>query len=169
MTVAISAQFNPATGVLTLTGDNLPNLIVVSRDGAGNLRVNGGLLPISGGSPAVANTTLIQIFGGAGNDQLALDETNGALPRANLFGEGDDDLLTGGSGADILNGGAGRDTLFGKGGADNLFGGDGDDTLVGGDGDDQVFGENDNDRFIWNPGDDTDLNEKVVPARTRSR
>ncbi|MCC6823153.1 MAG: calcium-binding protein [Verrucomicrobia subdivision 3 bacterium] len=159
MTVAISAQFNPATGVLTLTGDNLPNLIVVSRDGAGNLRVNGGLLPISGGSPAVANTTLIQIFGGAGNDQLALDETNGALPRANLFGEGDDDLLTGGSGADILNGGAGRDTLFGKGGADNLFGGDGDDTLVGGDGDDQVFGENDNDRFIWNPGDDTDLNE----------
>src|SRR5262249_56618235 len=31
--------------------------------------------------------------------------------------------------------------------------------LTGGDGDDQVFGEAGNDRMIWNPGDDTDLNE----------
>ena len=155
----ISASFDPQTGVLTIFGDDLDNIIVVSRDAAGNLRVNGGAITVTGGTPTVANTVLIQIFGQAGNDQLALDEANGALPKANLSGEAGNDTLTGGSGADVLNGGPGSDTLFGKGGTDNLFGGDGDDTLTGGDGDDQVFGENNNDRFIWNPGDDTDLNE----------
>ena len=38
-----------------------------------------------------------------------------------------------------------------------LFGGADHDTLT--DGDDQCFGEACNDRFIWNPGDDTDVNE----------
>src|SRR6478736_833004 len=159
MATTISATFNPGTGVLTITGDNQPNIIVVSRNAAGNILINGGLVAITGGTPTVANTTLIQIFGGAGNDQLALDESNGALPRANMFGEADNDLLIGGSGADVLNGGAGDDTLLGKGGADILTGGDNNDTLTGGNGDDQVFGEAGNDRLIWNPGDDTDLNE----------
>jgi Ca2+-binding RTX toxin-like protein len=35
----------------------------------------------------------------------------------------------------------------------------GDDTLTGGTGHDEVFGEADADRMIWNPGDDSDLNE----------
>ena len=90
---------------------------------------------------------------------LTLDETNGALPRANLFGGGGNDVLTGGSGDDQLFGQAGNDTLLGKGGFDLLFGGDGNDTLTGGDADDQMFGQAGNDRMIWNPGDDTDLHE----------
>ncbi len=133
--------------------------ITVSRDAAGNLRINNGTVMISGGTPTVANTTLIKIFGGEGNDTLALDETNGALPAANLFGEGGNDTLIGGSGADMLDGGPGNDMLFGEGGADILHGGDGDDTLTGGTGDDQVFGDADNDRLIWNPGDGNDINE----------
>ena len=40
-----------------------------------------------------------------------------------------------------------------------LFGGSEHDTLVGGDADDQVFGQGGSDWMIWNPGDDTDLNE----------
>jgi Ca2+-binding RTX toxin-like protein len=155
----ISASFDPGAGILTIIGDDLDNLIVVSRDAAGNLRVNNGAVSITGGVPTVANTTLIRIFGRAGDDQLSLNEVNGALPNANIFGEDGNDMLTGGSGADIINGGTGSDTLLGKGGADSLFGGDGNDTLTGGDGDDQVFGEAGNDRLIWNPGDDTDLNE----------
>ena len=98
-------------------------------------------------------------FGLGGNDIITLDESNGALPKASLFGGTGNDVLTGGSGADQLFGQDDDDTLLGKGGADLLLGGGGNDTLTGGDGDDQVFGEAGNDRMIWNPGDDTDLFE----------
>src|ERR1051325_5183953 len=155
----ITASFNAQTGTLTIIGDDLDNTIVVSRNAAGTLLVNNGAVSIGGGVPTVANTALIEIFGREGNDQLSLDEANGALPRANLYGEAGDDTLIGGSGNDMLSGGPGNDILLGKGGADTLFGGDDNDTLTGGDGDDQVFGEAGNDRIIWNPGDDTDLNE----------
>ena len=101
--------------------------------------------------PTVANTTLIQVFGQGGNDTITLDESNGALPAANLFGGDGNDILTGGSGNDMLFGQAGNDILLGKGGNDFLFGGDGNDTLTGGDGDDQMFGQAGNDRMIWNP------------------
>ena len=145
--------------MLTVVGDNADNTIEVSRNAAGNLLVNGGAVQIVGGTPTVANTSRIQIFGLGGNDQLSLNETNGALPRANLYGGGGNDTLTGGSAADFLFGEAGNDTLLGKGGVDFLFGGAGNDTLTGGAGNDQVFGEAGNDRMIWNPGDGSDLNE----------
>jgi Ca2+-binding RTX toxin-like protein len=157
LTPAVTASFS--NGVLSVFGDALDNLIVASRKAAGNILVNGGAVSVLGGTPTVANTTLIQIFGQAGNDTLSLNESNGALPAAFLFGGAGNDVLTGGSGADQLFGQAGNDTLLGKGGADLLFGGDGNDTLTGGDADDQVFGQAGNDRMIWNPGDDTDLNE----------
>ena len=60
--------------------------------------------------------TRIQVFGRGGNDTITLNESNGALPAAQL------------------SGGAGNDTLLGKGGNDLLFGGAGNDTLIGGDG-----------------------------------
>ena len=94
-----------------------------------------------------------------GNDTISLNESNGALPRANLYGGSGIDTLTGGSGGDLLFGQSGNDTILGKGGFDMLFGGSADDTLTGGDADDQAFGQSNNDEFIWNPGDDTDLNE----------
>jgi Ca2+-binding RTX toxin-like protein len=156
---AITASFTPGSALLTVFGDALNNTIAVSRDAAGKLLVNGGAVAIQGGTANVANTSLIQVFGQAGNDTLSLDEANGALPKALLFGGAGNDTLTGGSGADQLFGQAGNDTLLGKGGSDFLFGGSENDTLTGGDGDDQVFGEAGNDRMIWNPGDDTDLNE----------
>jgi len=156
---AITATFSAAQGVLTVIGDAHDNTIVVSRDAAGTLQVDSGAVAIHGGRATVANTSLIQMFGLGGNDNLALDEANGALPRANLFGGAGNDTLTGGSGADQLFGQAGNDTLLGKGGADLLFGGDGNDVLIGGTGNDQVFGQGGNDRMIWNPGEGTDLNE----------
>ncbi len=159
LTPTVTASFTPAAGVLTVFGDNLDNSVVVSRNAAGALLVNGGAVAVQGGTPTVANTSLIQIFGQGGNDTLSLNEANGALPRANIFGGAGNDVLTGGSGADMLFGQAGNDTLLGKGGFDFLFGGADNDTLTGGDADDQVFGESGNDRMIWNPGDDTDLNE----------
>src|SRR5262245_14449353 len=157
--MAIKASFSPTAGLLSVFGDNLDDTIVMSRDAAGQILINGGAVPIAGGQATVANTAMIQVFGQGGNDTITLDESNGALPSAQLFGGAGNDVLTGGSGADLLFGGAGNDTLLGKGGADQLFGGAGNDVLTGGDGDDQVFGQGGNDRMIWNPGDDSDLFE----------
>jgi Ca2+-binding RTX toxin-like protein len=144
---------------LSVFGDNLDNTIIASRDAAGNILVNGGAVRVLGGQPTVANTDTIQIFGLGGNDTISLDEANGPLPKALLFGGAGDDRLTGGSGNDQLFGESGNDSLFGKGGADLLFGGAGNDTLTGGAGDDQMFGQAGDDRMIWNPGDGSDLME----------
>ena len=156
---AVTGNFPPGTGVLSVFGDGRDNTIEISRDAAGNILVNGGAVPVRAGTPTVANTNLIQVFGLPGDDVITLNEANGALPRANLFGGLGNDTLTGGSGNDQLFGQAGNDTLLGKGGFDLLFGGAGNDVLTGGDGDDQMFGEAGNDRMIWNPGDDSDLME----------
>jgi Ca2+-binding RTX toxin-like protein len=156
---AATATYTPASGTLTVIGDALDNALTVSRDAAGVIQINGGAVAIVGGTPTVANTTLIQVFGLDGNDVLTMDEANGALPRAYLFGGAGDDSLTGGAADNQLFGQTGNDTLSGKGGIDYLFGGAGDDTLTGGAGDDQVFGESGNDRLVWNPGDGTDLDE----------
>jgi Ca2+-binding RTX toxin-like protein len=148
-----------ASGVLAVVGDGADNAIVLSRTGAGAILVNNGAIVVSGGSPTVANTTLIVSVGSGGNDTVSLSETNGALPPADLFGGAGNDVLTGGAGGDRLYGQAGNDTLVSRGGFDRLFGGSGNDTMTGGDGDDQAFAQTGSDRMIWNPGDDTDLNE----------
>jgi Ca2+-binding RTX toxin-like protein len=157
--LAVTAFFVPGAGVLTVFGDAANNAIEVSRNAAGQILVNGGAVAIEGGTPTVANTALVQSFGQGGSDTISLNEANGALPRANLFGGAGNDTLIGGSGGDQLFGQSGNDTLLGRGGFDLLVGGADNDTLTGGDADDQVFGESGNDRMIWNPGDDTDLNE----------
>src|SRR3979411_2422213 len=157
--MAIKASFFPSARLLSEFGDSHDNTITTSRDAAGQLLVNGGAVSIDGGQATVANTALIQVFGQGGNDVISLDETNGALPAAELFGGAGNDVLTGGSGADQLFGGAGNDTLFGKGGKDLLFGGARSDVLTGGACDEQVFGQAGNDRMIWNPGDGNDLFE----------
>ena len=162
---AIAAPANAAVtstfsaGTLSINGDSLDNNITISRNAAGNILVNGGAVSVVGGTPTVANTSKIQVFGLGGNDVVTISEVNGALPAANLFGGAGNDTLTGGSGNDQLFGQAGNDTLLGKGGFDLLFGGSENDTITGGDADDQSFGQSGDDRMIWNPGDDTDLNE----------
>jgi Ca2+-binding RTX toxin-like protein len=154
---AVTASFS--NGQLTVFGDVQNNTITINRNAAGTILVNSGAVAVAGGTPTVANTTLISVFGQGGNDTISLNEANGALPAANLFGGAANDTLTGGSGVDQLFGQAGTDTLLGRGGVDYLFGGADADTLTGGDADDQAFGEGGADRMIWNPGDDTDLNE----------
>jgi Ca2+-binding RTX toxin-like protein len=157
--MATTSIFQPSVGSLLTLGDGSDNTIEIGRNAAGTLRVNGGAVPILGGTPTVANASLLQVFGQGGNDTVTLNEALGALPRGLLFGGSGNDLLTGGSGDDQIFGGADSDTLFGKGGQDLLFGGSGNDVLTGGDGDDEMFGGGGDDRLIWNPGDDTDLFE----------
>ncbi len=105
--MAISAVFSAAQNILTIFGDSLDNIAIISRDAAGKILINGGAVSIFGETPTVANTSLIKVFGLAGNDQLTLNEANGALPKTNLFGSSENDVLTGGLGVDTLTGGAG--------------------------------------------------------------
>src|SRR5215470_16946804 len=126
--MAITAIFSSNT--LTELGDSLDNTITTSRDAAGQIFVNGGAVPVTGGPAAVANTALIQVFGQGGNDTITLNEANGALPAAELFGGAGNDVLTGGSGADQVFGEAGNDRMiWNPGDGSDLFeGGDGTDT-----------------------------------------
>jgi Ca2+-binding RTX toxin-like protein len=160
ITPAVNAFF--FGGQLTVLGDAANNIIAISRDTAGNIQVNGGAVRVLGGTPTTANTKQIKVFGLNGDDTLSLNETNGVLPQASLFGGAGNDSLTGGFAADFLFGDVGNDQLFGKGGADFMFGGAGNDVLTGGAGNDQVFGEAGNDRMVWNPGDGADVNEGGV-------
>src|SRR4051794_31129847 len=66
--LAVSASFSPSAGILTVFGDAQNNAIALSRDAAGRIRVNGGAVAVQGGTPTVANTSLIQAFGQDGND-----------------------------------------------------------------------------------------------------
>jgi RTX calcium-binding nonapeptide repeat (4 copies) len=112
---AVTVSF-AVDGTLRVMGDELDNTIVVSRNTAGTILVNGGALP----GVTVANTHLILLNGGGGNDHLSLNETTGALPLARLDGGPGNDVLTGGSVGDVFDGGPGNDTLFGGAGNDTF-------------------------------------------------
>ena len=83
----------------------------------------------------------IVINAGQGDDLVRIDESNGAFTTTTptqIYGEGGNDTLNGGSGAETLDGGSGNDAVTGGPGADRVALGTGDD------------------RFIWNPGDGSD-------------
>ena len=83
----------------------------------------------------------IRVKGGGGNDQIRIDDANGAFTTAiptRIDGQGGNDAIRGGSGAERLNGDGGNDTIDGNGGNDRADLGAGDD------------------RFIWDPGDGSD-------------
>ena len=153
--MSIIGKFLPGQHQLLLTGDDGDNHITVSRDAAGHLFGNGGAIHFSPDA-TVANTDLIRVNAGDGNDVVSLDETNGALPAAQLFGGDGNDTLTGGSGNDLLSGQGGNDSLFGGAGNDTLTGGAGNDFVVGGTGADVANLGAGNDVFVWNQGDGSD-------------
>ena len=162
--MAIKANFTAGTGLLSVTGDNGNDSITVNRDPAdpaGQILINNGAISVQGGQPTLTNTTEIDVFGGAGNDTISLDNVappaGQALPPAHLFGGSGNDTLTGGAGADQLFGDDGNDTLNGSDGNDTLNGGIGNDTLNGGDGNDSLDGGAGNDKVVGGHGTDTAL------------
>ena len=155
LTAQITASFSPGTGTLSVVGDTLDNVITISRSGNA-IVVNGGVVKVNGGNPTVQNTTHITAFGLAGNDQIRLDESGGALPRASMFGSSGNDLLIGGSGKDFLVGGPDNDTIRGAGNDDRLFGSPGNDVLLGDRGNDTVQGGSGSDLIVWNNGNGSD-------------
>jgi hypothetical protein len=143
---AVTASFSAAGALLRVTGDALDNTVVVSRDAGGTILVNGGAVVIQGDKPTVANTHMIMLVGGAGNDHLSLDETNGAMPAASIFGGDGNDVLVGGSGDDFIDGGPGNDMVF-LGAGDDTF------SWNPGDGSDVVEGQGGRDTMVFNGSD----------------
>lgn len=99
----------------------------------------------------------------AGNDNL---DATGMTESVWLFGQGGNDVLTGGdendhldggSGNDTINGGAGNDTLIGGSGADQLSGGSGNDLLVVDINDTLIEGGSGHDRVVFQGTQDFDF------------
>lgn len=137
-------------GILTIDGDAADNGLIVGRSPAGVISLNG--TPVLGGTATLSTVSLIRMNGGAGNDTLKLDETNGAMPAAELTGGDGNDKLAGGSGVDTLVGGSGNDRISGGPGNDTVSMGDGSDefTLNTGDGSDHLDGDGDKDTLLFN-------------------
>src|SRR5438128_871747 len=74
-------------GELRVVGDDLGNAITVSRDVGGTILINNGAVVIAGGPATIANTIHLHIVGAGGDDNLSVDESNGALPSAAFFGQ----------------------------------------------------------------------------------
>ncbi|MEM8680515.1 MAG: calcium-binding protein, partial [Planctomycetota bacterium] len=154
--LAVSAVYSFATQTLQVTGDTADNVITISRDVAGQIHVNNGQIAISGGTPTVTNTSLVQIEALGGNDQVTFNEFNGALPAGRFFGGAGNDVLIGGAGPDELFGGSGNDTLRGGDNVDILRGNAGNDVLLGDRGNDTVEGDEGDDLLVINHGDGSD-------------
>jgi Ca2+-binding RTX toxin-like protein len=109
-----------------------------------------------------ASSYSFQVFGLAGNDQIASRAQDDLLDGGNgndtIWGDYSD--ASGGfpviaNGADWINGGSGNDFVFGNGASDTLIGDSGDDALYGADGDDYLFGATGLDYLDGGPGNDT--------------
>ena len=83
--MSIESTFDSGRGLVTTLGDTGDNDVIVNQNAAGTLFVNEEAV-FRGGIANVTNTRLIQVFGEGGNDNLVLNEANGALPAVNLFG-----------------------------------------------------------------------------------
>src|SRR6266498_464317 len=113
-------------GVLTIKGSNQSDEIA---------------LRLQAGDP---NTLQVDVDARAGDDQVRVDESNGAFT---------DTIPT------TIDGGDGNDNLAGGSGAETLFGGDGNDSIDGNRGNDVAFLGADGDSFVWDPGDGSDIVE----------
>ena len=115
-------------------------------------------------------TQSLNIFGGAGNDQIYSGEGNdliyGGTGDDEIYGFGGNDSVAGGAGDDtidgdigndVIDGGEGDDTLKGYLGNDILVGGTGKDTIAGGAGSDMIDGGAGDDKLDGGAGDDVML------------
>lgn len=163
------------SGVLTITGTNADDSIVVWTRRGGQLRVvqNGVITNFS-----TAEVTQVVVDGNDGDDSIAVnildlpshveggagnDTLTGGVANDWLSGDDGDDSILGLDGADTLDGGAGNDNMTGGNGQNRFFGGDGDDFMVGGPnkdkmyadaGNDTLYGGRNNDLLHGGEGDD---------------
>jgi len=67
--MAVTARFLPGTGQLTEFGDALDNTIITTRNAAGTILVNGGAVPVLGGTATVVRNNRANREAAAANQQ----------------------------------------------------------------------------------------------------
>jgi Ca2+-binding RTX toxin-like protein len=88
------------------------------------------------GIDLVSTTAQLNLGGSTQDDRIRLFDAAGG----NLFGNGGDDRLEGGTNDDDIYGEAGKDTILGIGGTNHLYGGVDNDIITGGTGTDYISG-----------------------------
>ena len=101
---------------------------------------------IYGGGDGAATDILIGCIGH--------DEIRAGKNKAEIYGYGGDDLLTGGSGNNRIYGNDGNDTIYGGPITNDIHGGQGDDEIHGGGGVNTIFGDDGNDTLYGGPVND---------------
>ncbi len=169
--VPAGISFNPATGIITITGTAGDDKATVKIDPgkyAGTeddavvvtLEYSAGewnvahqekymawkVTTLFGVDYITSNVKAVHFYGGDGNDTF----DNQSYVSSYADGGAGADTLKGGSAIDILLGGAGNDSLQGRKGDDTLRGGDGNDWLYGGYGKDYLYGDGGNDFLTGN-------------------
>jgi Ca2+-binding RTX toxin-like protein len=160
-------------GALTVRGTDAGDAIAL-RLRAGEP----GIIEVDAGDAGSADfsfdrdrVTSIAVEAGAGDDDVRIDDTNGAFTDAiptTIDGGDGNDTIAGGKGGEILAGAAGNDSIDGNGGADVASLGSGDDTFVWdpGDGSDTVEGGDGADTMLFNGAD---VDERVALSANRGR
>jgi len=127
---AVTASFNPTSGLLLVRGDNVDNSITIQRNTAGLIRVNGARVSTPSGFLKLNQVQKILVKALGGNDTVLLSPAAGGITKpATLRGGVGDDTLTGGVLNDALLGEAGNDSINGGLGNDNIIPGAGADTV----------------------------------------
>jgi len=150
--------FSFAHGVWTIYGDqnraDLNDVIRIAADPADatvlQATVNGQVVD----SRMAGQVSLLRVFAGAGDDNVAVELGEGQAISARLHGGDGDDVLAGGAGNDALYGGPGNDILIGGGGNDRLYGGGGNDVLQAGRGASRLWGGGGSNQFYGDPAVD---------------
>ncbi len=140
---AYTAQFQGQT--LQLVGDGASDKLALRlQAGAPNI------LQVDVGDDGTADFafdrstfTGIDVQAGGGNDQVRIDQSNGAFTDESV----------------VIDGGNGNDTLLGGDGADIFVGGKGNDFVDGNRGNDLALLGAGKDTFHWDPGDGSDIVE----------
>lgn len=106
---------------------------------SGSLK-SAGILYAQSGDDIFVSTGGALLYGGYGADNLQGSTVWGEADNDTLSGLLVADEIHGGGGDDLIRGFSGEDTLFGDEGGDAIFGGGDNDTLYGGAGDDNLYG-----------------------------
>lgn len=142
-------------GMLDVAGTKTHDVIRVSLNASDATQLDVTVNGTTSTFDLASVTAGVRVNGGKGNDDIRVDETNGAVSLSfTLLGDKGNDTLVGGSGNDLLDGGVGNDAVLGGAGNDRLLGGKGNDTASGQAGSDELHGDAGKDDLDGDEGDD---------------